>query len=202
MPGPCRLAGATPAAICEDEPAPGGHSCKQQAAWGKCGEAWIRQGGWCAATCGRCSQGSALAKAERTPDTILTDAAPAANATASSLPDNTAEYGKVGWRSLRSSARHANPRNSHHSRPHRPLCSHAGAAPLLALLLRPAERQAVQWAQPHPVEGRLPPGRPRPGCSAIGARPLPLAAAVCPPMVCLATFPVCIQVASTTLATT
>ena len=37
---------------------PGGYSCAQQAAWGKCGADFMTSGGFCAATCGRCGGGS------------------------------------------------------------------------------------------------------------------------------------------------
>lgn len=31
-----------------------GYTCAQQAKWGKCGEAWVTQGGFCRKSCGRC----------------------------------------------------------------------------------------------------------------------------------------------------
>ena len=41
----------TPPPLCVDVPT-GGYSCDQQAAWGKCSEAWMA--GYCQATCGTC----------------------------------------------------------------------------------------------------------------------------------------------------
>ena len=35
--------------------APPQHSCEDQAAWGKCEEAWMVEGGFCAGACGRCT---------------------------------------------------------------------------------------------------------------------------------------------------
>jgi hypothetical protein len=65
----------------------------------------MRQGGWCAATCGRCGGSGSPAKpnAPSTPDATLTGTASPANSTAPTLPasvtplpSNVAEYGKVG----------------------------------------------------------------------------------------------------------
>lgn len=44
---------------CADVAAPGHHTCEQHAAWGKCEESWIADGGYCRRTCGKCSAGSA-----------------------------------------------------------------------------------------------------------------------------------------------
>ena len=41
---------------CTDTPAPGGFTCQQQKGWGKCYDAVLTQGNYCAATCGRCQQ--------------------------------------------------------------------------------------------------------------------------------------------------
>ena len=39
---------------CTDVPTPDGHSCQQQRDWGKCGEKFIKDNGYCKATCGQC----------------------------------------------------------------------------------------------------------------------------------------------------
>lgn len=44
----------TSSGSCVDVTPSGGYSCAQQAAWGKCSEAWVQQGGFCRATCGLC----------------------------------------------------------------------------------------------------------------------------------------------------
>lgn len=89
---PLRAAPATDGAACADRPTPEGFTCQQQAGWGKCGEAWMAEGGFCAATCGRCTGGS---------EATAPAASPPANATApappSSLNGKLAEYGKVRW---------------------------------------------------------------------------------------------------------
>ena len=48
------------AAGCIDVPPSEDYSCAQQAAWGKCGADFMVAGGFCAATCGRCSGGVRL----------------------------------------------------------------------------------------------------------------------------------------------
>eukprot|EP00887_Chlorella_sp_A99_P003760 scaffold7.g3760.t1 len=49
-------AGAAPAALpCVDMPAPGSFSCTQQRDWGKCSDPFMVSGGYCSATCGRCT---------------------------------------------------------------------------------------------------------------------------------------------------
>lgn len=82
---PCLLADAAPA--CRDVPAPGAFTCKQQQSWGKCKETWMIQGGWCAATCGRC--GGAIAPPNSpSPSPTPTPVPP-------QLTGNVREYGKV-----------------------------------------------------------------------------------------------------------
>ncbi|KAG2427679.1 hypothetical protein HXX76_012328 [Chlamydomonas incerta] len=44
---------------CTDVTPPGGYSCAQQAAWGKCGDGFMLPYGYCAVTCGRCSAAGA-----------------------------------------------------------------------------------------------------------------------------------------------
>jgi hypothetical protein len=41
-------------AACVDKATGDGYTCVQQQAWGKCGEAWMSSGGFCAKSCGRC----------------------------------------------------------------------------------------------------------------------------------------------------
>lgn len=43
---------------CQDLPTPDGYTCAQQKGWGKCGEPWIAQNGYCKATCGACGSSS------------------------------------------------------------------------------------------------------------------------------------------------
>ncbi|PRW21136.1 tissue factor pathway inhibitor 2 [Chlorella sorokiniana] len=40
---------------CDELPTPDNFTCAQQAAWGKCTEAWLVQGGYCRATCKLCT---------------------------------------------------------------------------------------------------------------------------------------------------
>ncbi|KAL4433088.1 hypothetical protein ABPG77_006515 [Micractinium sp. CCAP 211/92] len=42
-------------AACTDVTPPGGFTCAQQKAWGKCSDAWLQAGGFCKATCGSCT---------------------------------------------------------------------------------------------------------------------------------------------------
>ncbi|KAL4440274.1 hypothetical protein ABPG75_003275 [Micractinium tetrahymenae] len=49
---------ASSGSSCSDITPPGQAGCSQQKAWGNCGQGWMAQGGFCAATCGRCSGGS------------------------------------------------------------------------------------------------------------------------------------------------
>ena len=51
-------ASASSSSGCSDNAPPGSNGCWQQKQWGKCGEAWMAAGNYCAATCGRCSQQS------------------------------------------------------------------------------------------------------------------------------------------------
>jgi hypothetical protein len=46
-------AGPGGGSACHDVPTPG-YTCAQQRGWGKCGAAWMKSGGYCAHTCGRC----------------------------------------------------------------------------------------------------------------------------------------------------
>ncbi|CAG9461711.1 unnamed protein product [Pedinophyceae sp. YPF-701] len=48
------LSGSVAGQACDDKQ-PGDYTCEQQKAWGKCGEAWLRDGGFCRLTCGACS---------------------------------------------------------------------------------------------------------------------------------------------------
>ncbi|PRW44355.1 G8 domain-containing [Chlorella sorokiniana] len=60
--GRCSQPAATQGAAsagCTDVAPPGGFSCAQQKAWGKCTEAWIRDGGFCKASCGQCASSTA-----------------------------------------------------------------------------------------------------------------------------------------------
>ena len=43
---------------CCDRRPPGQYSCAEQASWGKCAEAWMRNGLYCRATCGFCEGGN------------------------------------------------------------------------------------------------------------------------------------------------
>jgi uncharacterized surface protein with fasciclin (FAS1) repeats len=43
---------------CCDRRPPGQYSCAEQASWGKCAEAWMRNGLYCRATCGFCEGGT------------------------------------------------------------------------------------------------------------------------------------------------
>lgn len=36
-----------------------GTTCAQKKLWGQCSQSWMAQAGWCALTCGRCSQPAA-----------------------------------------------------------------------------------------------------------------------------------------------
>ena len=47
----------TPNTGCADVPPSADYTCAQQAAWGKCGADFVIAGGFCAATCGRCTGG-------------------------------------------------------------------------------------------------------------------------------------------------
>jgi hypothetical protein len=47
-------ASTTEAPSCNDAAPPGSFSCEQQKQFGKCGEAFMTQGNFCASTCGRC----------------------------------------------------------------------------------------------------------------------------------------------------
>ncbi|PRW20216.1 Endoglucanase 1 [Chlorella sorokiniana] len=96
--GAAWAAPAADGAACADRPTPDGFSCQQQADWAKCGEAWMAEGGFCAATCGRCGGGGGDGGASP-------PASPAANSTAPALPSSLngklAEYGKalsLSWR--------------------------------------------------------------------------------------------------------
>ena len=40
---------------CGDVPPTSDYSCKQQKEWGKCDRPWMKEGNFCATTCGRCS---------------------------------------------------------------------------------------------------------------------------------------------------
>ena len=42
-------------------------SCQQQKDWGKCSESWLKDGGYCKATCGLCGSGSSDASAASSP---------------------------------------------------------------------------------------------------------------------------------------
>jgi len=44
---------------CTDKAPADGYTCAEQAAWGKCDEAWIVDGGFCTKSCGRCEAGEA-----------------------------------------------------------------------------------------------------------------------------------------------
>ncbi|KAI3428632.1 hypothetical protein D9Q98_007455 [Chlorella vulgaris] len=59
--GRCGQAAPQPRAAtfdsCFDRQPPGASSCAQQKAWGKCKKSWVKRGGYCAATCGRCQPG-------------------------------------------------------------------------------------------------------------------------------------------------
>ena len=44
---------------CDDAPPTSTYSCQQQAAWGKCGEAWMA--GFCDFSCGRCTSSENMA---------------------------------------------------------------------------------------------------------------------------------------------
>jgi hypothetical protein len=54
------------AAGCTDAAPPGSFTCAQQKGFGKCDEAFMTQGNFCAATCGRCS-GSEQVKSSNGP---------------------------------------------------------------------------------------------------------------------------------------
>ena len=43
-------------AACSDVTPPGEAGCQQQKEWGKCGEAYLQKGNYCARSCGRCGQ--------------------------------------------------------------------------------------------------------------------------------------------------
>ncbi|KAI3430666.1 hypothetical protein D9Q98_005258 [Chlorella vulgaris] len=83
--GLATLTDAAPA--CRDVPAPGAFTCKQQQSWGKCKETWMIQGGWCAATCGRCG-GAIAPPSSPSPYPTPTPVPP-------QLTGNVREYGKV-----------------------------------------------------------------------------------------------------------
>eukprot|EP01026_Neomeris_dumetosa_P061164 TRINITY_DN57733_c0_g1_i1.p1 TRINITY_DN57733_c0_g1~~TRINITY_DN57733_c0_g1_i1.p1 ORF type:complete len:391 (+),score=36.25 TRINITY_DN57733_c0_g1_i1:134-1306(+) len=60
----------TPASdVCTDIPPPGGHSCADQAAWGKCGESWMR--GYCGCSCsgGKGQPSGSVVSSEAAPTT-------------------------------------------------------------------------------------------------------------------------------------
>ena len=69
-------------AACTDKEAnPGGYSCAQQKAWGKCGESWLS--GKCDATCSKCTAKTGLEAAKEAPegaeqDTLIAGLAAAA----------------------------------------------------------------------------------------------------------------------------
>ncbi|KAL4422029.1 hypothetical protein ABPG77_005459 [Micractinium sp. CCAP 211/92] len=71
--GRCKMASPPPSqssapssgSSCDDITPPGQPGCSQQKAWGNCAQGWMAQGGYCAATCGRCSgSGSSSAAAQ------------------------------------------------------------------------------------------------------------------------------------------
>lgn len=47
------------ASPCVDKASPGGYTCAEQKKFGKCEEAWLLKGGYCAVTCGRCDPAAA-----------------------------------------------------------------------------------------------------------------------------------------------
>ena len=76
-----------PQAACTDkESNPGGYSCAQQKAWGKCSEAWLA--GKCDATCGKCTAKTGLEAAKEAPEGAEQDTFIAGLATAAKLKKN------------------------------------------------------------------------------------------------------------------
>ena len=106
---------------CTDVPTPL-WTCAQQLAWGKCGQAFMAFGDFCAATCGRCSAAAgpsaAPAPAAQPTASGLATAIAAASVNASAsqsapagaLSGKKAEYGKVGGRGAHCTARLLPPR--------------------------------------------------------------------------------------------
>ncbi|PRW45398.1 barwin-like endoglucanase [Chlorella sorokiniana] len=55
--GRCGPNASAPQPGCSDVPTPDGYSCQQQKDWGKCEQSFIKDNGYCKATCGACSGG-------------------------------------------------------------------------------------------------------------------------------------------------
>ena len=66
------------AGVCNDIPPPGEYTCEQQKGYGKCDEHYIRDWGYCAATCGRCDGALPAALPRPMFDVELTCTQPAA----------------------------------------------------------------------------------------------------------------------------
>ncbi|KAI7842109.1 hypothetical protein COHA_004303 [Chlorella ohadii] len=55
--GRCGPNASAPQPGCSDVPTPDSYSCQQQKDWGKCDQSFIKDNGYCKATCGACSGG-------------------------------------------------------------------------------------------------------------------------------------------------
>lgn len=79
----------SPTGTCVDQQPTDGSTCSQKQLWGQCGADWLAKAGWCAATCGRCSQPAAAGGAG---SAGCTDVAPPGGFSCAQQK----EWGKVG----------------------------------------------------------------------------------------------------------